>query len=296
MRRLHGHPRWQTAAIAFSVFATAAMAQVYPSYGPSVQISSDTGPDSSAAPTPPLAQPVSSVSVDYGRQSRRPLTGFLAFPMQARGTLPGVILCPDGWGLTPQFRALAQSIARHGYTVLAVDPYDNRIASTAAAAAELAAAAAKNPSALDDNLRQAYAYLKSRLHTGRMAVMGFDTGSGLALRADRILPGRIAAVVAYTPRISALDDAPANGPLLVVTGAARETLPPASLQTSGATMKQSERTVEWQVYPGAGDDFANPLDASYSAATAREALARSLGFLAAHLGPQSPVRRIGDRR
>lgn len=259
--------------------AGTAAAQVYPSYGPSVELSTGDHRARVAAPVTLTPHPVDSVSIDYGHQSGHPLTGFLAFPMSARGALPGVILCPDRWGLNEVERHRAQRLAALGYTVLVVDPYQGRIAPTAAAAQALHSAAETQGAALDDNLRQAYAYLRSHLHTKAMAVLGGD----LALRADRALPGRFAATVAYAPQATAADADAANGPLLVLAGDEDATLPPAAQQAAITALRSAGRSVEWQTFAGAGHDFANPAAAAYDAAAAAAAWTRSTAFLAAHL-------------
>lgn len=259
--------------------AGTAAAQVYPSYGPSVQLSAG---DHRAPAIPPVKltpHPVDSVSIDYGHQDGHPLTGFLAFPMGARGPLPGVILCPDSWGLTDAQQHRAQRLAAHGYTVLVVDPYHGRMAPTAAAAQALHSVAESQGAALDDNLRQAYAYLKARLHTRSMAVLG----GNLALRADRALPGRFAATVAYAPQVTSADADAANGPLLVLAGDADTILPAAAQRAAIMALHSAGRSVEWQTFGGAGHGFANPAEAAYDAAAADAAWTRGVAFLATHL-------------
>lgn len=269
----------------------AAQAQ-YPVYGPSAQISS--GDDSrraeqsqpavqAASGILPPARPVDSVSEDYGRIEGHAVTGVLAFPTHNYGRLPGLLLCPEWWGLNQAVRNLADRLAGEGYVVLVIDPFGGRIAPTARAARQLKQQALSDPAALEDNFRQALAYLKTHLHVLKTGVIGRDFGGNLALRAAQVLGDQLQAGVIWSGSIPADPPDSIGIPLLLLSGDADTISPPAPVQAFAAEQQRRGRTVELHVYPGAGHAFANPDGAHYDAAAAGDAWRRTAAFLAAHL-------------
>lgn len=285
--------------IAITLLATAltlpvCAQRVYPNYGPPVPISSGDQNRRQAEAQPTVeassgqlapAQPVDSVSVDYANVDGKTVTGFLAFPAANHASLPGLLLFPEWWGLNRAVRGQAERLAGQGYTVLAIDPFHGRIAASPQAARQLKHQALSDPAALDENIRQAYTYLKTRLHTLKIGAVGRDFGGDLVLRATQTSAGRLRATVVWSACFKTGSDKPENKntPILILSGDAD----PICLATAArafATAQQSRgATVQMHLYPGVGHAFANPAGKSYDAAAAGDAWRRTKAFLAAQL-------------
>ncbi|RYZ94899.1 MAG: hypothetical protein EOP47_26890 [Sphingobacteriaceae bacterium] len=65
------------------------------------------------------------------------LVGYLAMPEPAKGTLAGVVICPEWWGVTEYPKQRADELAAQGYAALAIDVYgDAKVTEQAAQANE----------------------------------------------------------------------------------------------------------------------------------------------------------------
>lgn len=282
-------------ALLLAMLTVPALAQpVYPSYGPPAQISSGDQSRREAQAQPATeaasgqlapAQPVDSVSVDYAQVDGKAVTGFLAYPNYNYKSLPGLILFPEWWGLNQDVRHQAERLAGQGYTVLAIDPFHGRIAPTPQAARQLKQQALSDTAALDDNIRQAYAYLKTHLHTLKMGAVGRDFGGDLALRAMQILAGKLQATVVWSACFKSASQAAGNIdiPMLILSGDADSICPSTAAQAYATAHRSNDAVVRVHLYPGVGHAFANPAGKGYDAAAAGDAWRRSTAFLAAHL-------------
>src|SRR5258708_1696494 len=67
--------------------------------------------------------PVKSQQVVYGSVNGQELRGYLAYPADAEGGLPGVLVFHEWWGLNDNIRAMANQLAGEGYVALAADVY-----------------------------------------------------------------------------------------------------------------------------------------------------------------------------
>jgi len=101
-------------------------------------------------------------------------SGYMAYSERVG---PSVLILHDAYGLLPSVRSLTDRFVSEGFTALAVDLYEGRIADGAAAAGAMAAE-------LDiadtmKRLKAAVEHLSSNWHP-RLGLVGFSTGASLA--------------------------------------------------------------------------------------------------------------------
>ena len=82
-----------------------------------------------AAGQPHMAPETTGQEVSYTSGSAT-LEGYLAYPTNAAGKRPGVLVVHEWWGLNDHARNVATKLAQLGYVALAVDMYgDGKVAS-----------------------------------------------------------------------------------------------------------------------------------------------------------------------
>jgi len=242
-------------------------------------------PIASAAAMQQPAAPVEEQDVVYASVDGRQVTGFLARPEGAEQGLPAIIVIHEWWGLNDNIRAMARQLAGAGYAALAVDLYGGQVADTPEAARELAGAARDNPAPLEDNLRQAYAYLKEQAGAAKIGVIGWCFGGGWSLQTAIMLGDGIDAAVVYYGRLTS-DPAELEtltAPVLGLFGAEDQGIPVESVREFESAMQALGKPVAVHVYEGAGHAFGNPSGTRYNAEAAEDAWAQTLAFFEQHL-------------
>ena len=224
-------------------------------------------------------------SVDYATVGGKPVSGALAQPKGWKKGGPAIILVHEWWGLNDNIRDLARQFASHGYAALAVDLYQGKSAQEPAAAQALMKEVMGNRAAVEDNLRQAYAFLEKE-GAGKVGVIGWCFGGGWSLQTGLLLPDKIDAVVMYYgfPESDRAKLAKLRAPLLGVFGEQDEAVKVEMVRQFEATLRELSKDATIRIFPGAGHAFANPSGGSYVPAAAEEAWKLTLDFFARHLG------------
>lgn len=245
-------------------------------------------------------------------------------PAAARGALPAVIVIHGAWGPDAHIRDVAGRLASAGYLAFVPDLYahggtrppelaPDRIDAfkrftdglptgdpdaRERALAEMPEtererieesrravhAAMDSPDRFVDDLRGAVAHLRDHPDcNGQIGTVGFCLGGGLGgLLAcdDRDVR---ATVVFYGPPPPAERAGEISSPILGVYGGKDRGITDA-VPAFAEAMTAAGRPFDHRVYPGAPHAFFNDTRPSYRVRASRDAWARTLGFLAEHLG------------
>ncbi len=225
--------------------------------------------------------------VDYGTAEGNSLTGYLARPADANATepLPALIVIHEWWGLNENIEMMTERLAGEGYMALAVDLYGGQVAENPDQAKALVQSATANPQQLEENLRQAYAYLESQNAT-KIASIGWCFGGSWSLNTALMFPDQLDAAVIYyggqlvtdPERLSALEM-----PILGIFGALDTNPSPETVQQFETALKSVGKSPEIYIYEGANHAFANASGTRYNPEAAADAWGKTTAFLERHL-------------
>ncbi|HEX9943864.1 MAG TPA: dienelactone hydrolase family protein [Thermoanaerobaculia bacterium] len=229
-------------------------------------------------------RPVDAEEVTYGEVGGKPVRGYLARPKDAKGSLPGLIVIHEWWGLNDNIRAMTRRLAGEGYQALAVDLYGGQKADDPDAAMKLVNAVMQNRPAAEENLRKAAAWLEGKGAT-KLGVIGWCFGGGWSLGTALLLPDKIDATVIYYGRLETdkAKLATIKSPIIGFFGEKDQAIPVASVRQFEAALKELGKPAAIHIYPNADHAFANPSGGSYNAEAAKDAWKETTAFLKKHL-------------
>lgn len=201
---------------------------------------------------------------------------------------PGVVVIQEWWGLVPQIEATADRFAAAGFSALAPDLYGGRTvpldepdaAAEAMMRLRVDDAAAELSGAVDELLR--------RTSTGKVGVVGYCMGGGLALVLAASRPDAVAAVVpcyGVHPWSEGHPDYSSMTAAAQVHAAGRdESFPPSAAAELVEHLVGLGLEAECFVYEDAGHAFANEdRPEVFDPDAAATMFDRTVGFLRRHL-------------
>lgn len=191
---------------------------------------------------------------------------------------PGVLLLHEFFGLTQAFRDYADALNDEGFTVLAPDLYDGRIASSVEEAQDLARSLDQDR--VVARLTFAAEHLTANWHP-RLGLVGFSLGAGYAgVMAQNL---EVDATVLYYG-ITDITASRWHGAVLGHFAEIDEWEPLPVVQAAFEELTQHGIEAELVVYPGVGHWFANPdVPSAYDPVAAEDAWQASAEFLAYNL-------------
>jgi carboxymethylenebutenolidase len=207
--------------------------------------------------------------------------GYFVRPAGAKGRLPGVLVVHENRGLNPHIEDIARRVALDNFVAFAPD-----------ALAPLGGYPGDEDSArqmftqLDqvktrEDFVAAAAFLKSRPEcTGKIGVVGFCWGGGIANMLAARLPDLGAAVPFYGTQPSAEDAAKIKAPLLIHYADERINAGWAAYE---AALKANHVPYTMYTYPGTQHGFNNDTTPRYDEAAAKLAWQRTIDFFNKHL-------------
>jgi carboxymethylenebutenolidase len=210
--------------------------------------------------------------------------GYLAEPAHAKGKLPAILVVHENRGLNPHIEDIARRIALEGYVAYAPDalfplggyPGDEDKARELFPKLDQAKTRA-------DFIAAAHALAALPQGTGKVGVVGFCYGGGIANYLATQLPDLAAVVPFYGMQPPAADVARIRAPLQIHDAGKDERIL-AGWPAYEAALKAHHVDYQHFVYPGAEHGFNNDTTPRYDEAAAQLAWSRTMAFFKAKLG------------
>jgi carboxymethylenebutenolidase len=192
---------------------------------------------------------------------------------------PGVLVLHAWWGLKPFFKQVCDQLAKQGFTALAPDLYQGRIAKTID---EAKALMEQRDSELMGNIVKAAKDHLAALQAGQpIAVLGFSMGAAWSLMVAESNPDVSAAVLFYGAGEADFSKVRAN--ILGHYAETDEWEPLEYVRSMEADMKSAGLDVTLHIYPKAGHWFVEEDRPEYDSASALLAWSRTYEFLRKNL-------------
>jgi dienelactone hydrolase len=193
----------------------------------------------------------------------RTMIGYLAYPADGKGPLPGVLVVHEWMGLNQYPKHRAEQLAAMGYVALAADIYgDGKVARDTAEALQLATELKKNRPELRQRAQAALSALKGvkMVDPKRVAAIGYCFGGttvlelardGAELRGVVCFPGGLETDMPAAPKSI-------HTAVLACQGADDPNVPPK--EVAGFEDEMRSAGTDWQliVYGGTVHSFTNP--------------------------------------
>ena len=211
------------------------------------------------------------------------IRGYLVRPAGPTGKLPGVLVVHENRGLNPHIEDIARRIALEGFMAFAPDaltplggyPGDEDKARDLFAKLD--------PQKVREDFVAAAEYLKSRPDcTGKIGVVGFCFGGGIANFLATRLPDLSAAVPFYGAQPRPEDVAKIKAPLLIHYAEQDERID-AGAAAYETALKTNHVRYQAFTYPGTQHGFNNDTTPRYDKAAAQLAWQRTIEFLKKNL-------------
>ncbi|MDT8999968.1 dienelactone hydrolase family protein [Paucibacter sp. APW11] len=200
--------------------------------------------------------------------------GYLA---EAQAGAPGLILIQEWWGLNDHIKALVDRFAAAGFTTLAPDLYQGRVAGNADEASHLMNGL-DFAAAVQQDLRAAQTLLQQQCKA--VAVLGFCMGGALTIAAAVHLPGLAAGVCFYgIPPASVADPAQLRIPLQGHFASRDDWCTPAAAAALEQALRSHGQQPEFHHYQADHAFFNSSRPEVFDAAAAELAWQRSVEFL-----------------
>lgn len=188
---------------------------------------------------------------------------FLAWDDAVQGKRPGILVCPEWWGLTDYAKSRAQQLAQLGYVALAVDLYGNgKTTEDPKEAGTLSGALKKNRALLRQRVNAGLEQLKKNENVDpqKTGAIGYCFGGTTAIELGRS-GADVKAIVTFHAGLDSPN--PADGKnikarLLICHGGNDSFTSEKDLDAFEDEMRQNH--VDWQmnIYGGAVHSFTNP--------------------------------------
>jgi carboxymethylenebutenolidase len=218
------------------------------------------------------------------------------FVHPATGTAPGVLVCPDIFGLRPAFRQMGKRLAESGYSVLVVNPFYRKQKAPTASAGAATPIAELMPLAQSLNetthMTDAKAFIgwldqqASVAKNRKMGTQGYCMGGPMAFRTAAAMSDRIGAVGSFhggglvtdMPNSPHLQAAKSKAQFLVAIAANDDMRAPTDKTAMKETFAKANLPAEIEVYTGSAHGWCPPDSGVYNEPLAEKAWGRLLAL------------------
>jgi carboxymethylenebutenolidase len=209
--------------------------------------------------------------------------GYLTRPAKAGGKLPGVVVVHENRGLNPYIEDVARRLAVVGFMALAPDGLTSLGGYPGNDDEGRAMQAKLDGGKLLEDFIAAFDWLKARPESsGKVGVVGFCYGGGVANAMAVRLPDLAAAVPFYGVQPAAEDVAKIKAPLLLHYAALDQRIDSGWPAYEAALKKHGKRYTVY-FYPNLNHGFHNDTTPRYDKAAAELAWSRTVAFFKANL-------------
>jgi len=218
------------------------------------------------------------------------------FVHPSSGTAPGVLLCPDIFGLRPAMRNMGKRLSESRYSVLVVNPfYRVKKAPTAANGAATAIqelmplARALNETTQTTDAKAFIAWLDQQASVAKnrkIGTQGYCMGGPIAFRTSAAVPNRVGAVASFhggglvtdQPNSPHLQASKTSAQFLIAIAANDDQRAPTEKDVLKETFAKANRPAEIEVYTGAAHGWCPPDSGVYNEPQAEKAWTRLLAL------------------
>ena len=209
--------------------------------------------------------------------------GYLARPEAATGKLPGVLVVHENRGLNPHIEDITRRLALDNFMAFAPDALTPLGGYPGDEDAARALFAKLDQAKSREDFVAGVAWLKGRADcTGKIGVVGFCYGGGIANMLATRLPDLAAAVPFYGSQPAAADVPKIKAPLLIHYAATDDRIN-AGWPAYEAALKVSGVPYTMHQYPGTQHGFNNDTTPRFDEAAAKLAWQRTVDFFNQHL-------------
>lgn len=212
------------------------------------------------------------------------IMGYIAKP-KGNGPFPIVLICHENRGLLPHIQDVTRRYGKAGYVALSVDLLSRQGGTDKVAADQVPGMLGNaDPNQMVGDFKSALVYAQTLPYArkDRAGMVGYCFGGGLTWRAAMGIPELRAANPYYGPNPPLDDVAKINAAILAFYGE-QDTRVNAGIPAMEEALKKNNKTFEKVIYPNAAHAFNNDTGASYNAAAARDAFAKSLAWFEKYL-------------
>ncbi len=211
------------------------------------------------------------------------MRGYLVQPANAKGKLPAVLVVHENRGLNPHIEDIARRLAVDGFIAFAPDAlfplggYPGDEDKARAMFGKL-----DQPKTRADFVAAAQLLKTLPNASGKVGVVGFCYGGGIANYLPTVIPDLAAAVAFYGAQPPAAEAAKIKTPMLI-HDAEKDERVRAGWPAYEAALKAAGVKYEYFVYPGTEHGFNNDTTPRYDEGAAKLAWKRTIDFFKAHL-------------
>ena len=211
------------------------------------------------------------------------IKGLLSKPVDAKGKLGGVLVVHENRGLNPYIEDVGRRAALAGFISLAPDALTPLGGYPGNDDEGRTMQAKRNPKEMEEDFIAAYEYLKNHKDcNGKVGVVGFCYGGGIANTLAVRIPDLAASVPFYGSQPAAADVPKIKAPLMI-HNASLDTRIMAGAPAYEAALKENGKKYQAFIYEGANHGFHNDTTPRYDKTAAELAWKRTVDFFKENL-------------